>query len=62
MQYKNGREIGLGLGDWAEKKLSAMGITQDRYIEIKKKFGLPPTCGCNKRKEWLNKVGRMFKK
>ena len=45
------------LGDRLERELTRMGITQDRYKEIKKKFGFPPTCGCEKRKQWLNKVG-----
>ena len=46
-----------GLGDILERELTRMGITQDRYKEIKEKFGFPPTCGCEKRKQWLNKVG-----
>ena len=46
-----------GLGDILERELIRMGITQDRYKEIKEKFGFPPTCGCEKRKQWLNKVG-----
>ena len=46
-----------GLGDILERELKRMGITQDRYKEIKEKFGFPPTCGCEKRKQWLNKVG-----
>lgn len=46
-----------GLGDRLERELTRMGITQDRYKEIKKRFGFPPTCSCDKRKEWLNRVG-----
>ena len=49
--------VGKGLGDRLEYELTRMGITQDRYKEIKEKFGFPPTCGCEKRKQWLNKVG-----
>ena len=45
------------LGDRLEQYLTAHGVTQGRYREVKEKFGLPPTCGCDKRKEWLNKVG-----
>lgn len=45
-----------GLGDQLEKLLAGMGITQDRYIAVKEKFGLPSGCGCSARKEWLNKV------
>ena len=47
-----------GLGDWAEEALAKLGITEERYVEIKKACGLPPKCGCSKRKRWLNKVGK----
>jgi hypothetical protein len=47
-----------GLGDNVERMLKTLGITPERYVEVKKLFGLPPTCGCAKRREWLNKVGR----
>ena len=46
------------LGDRLEQTLTRMGITKDRYKEVKQRFGFPPTCNCDKRKEWLNKVGR----
>lgn len=44
------------LGDKVEAVLESIGITPDRYTKAKELFGLPPTCGCSKRKEWLNKV------
>ena len=44
-----------------EAILSSVGITQDRYKEAKKLFGLPPTCNCGKRKEWLNRVGEWWR-
>lgn len=44
------------LGDTVENMLKSVGVTEDRYKEAKSLFGLPPTCGCSKRKEWLNKV------
>ncbi len=44
------------LGDWAEEQLSSIGVTKDRYKDIKGKFGLPKTCGCSNRQEWLNQV------
>jgi len=44
-------------GDNLEKALKKLGITSERYIEVKKIFGLPPNCGCAARREWLNKVG-----
>jgi hypothetical protein len=40
--------------------LQSIGITEERYVEAKKLFGLAPKCGCNKRKRWLNKVGQHF--
>lgn len=49
-----------GWGDKLEAELTAMGITEDSYKAVKKKFGMPPTCWCPQRKEWLNKVGRWF--
>jgi hypothetical protein len=45
-----------GLGDAVESLLKGIGVTQDRYKAAKELFGLPPNCGCNARKEWLNKV------
>lgn len=47
-----------GLGDNVETMLAALGITPERYVDVKQRFGLPPTCNCAGRKEWLNKVGR----
>ena len=50
----------LGIGDLLERELTRMGITQDRYKEIKKMFGFPPTCSCDKLIAWLNRVGRQY--
>lgn len=44
------------LGDFTERQLRKLGITKERYVEVKKLFGLSPICHCDKRKEWLNKV------
>ena len=49
-----------GWGDNVTKALKKIGITEDRYKEVKAMFGLPPTCGCPQRREWLNKVGRWW--
>jgi hypothetical protein len=46
-----------GLGDHVEALLKSIGITQDRYTEVKAKFGLPATCGCSGRIEALNEWG-----
>lgn len=47
-----------GLGDKIASWLSAVGVTEENYVAIKEMFGLPPTCNCAGRKEWLNRVGR----
>lgn len=49
-----------GLGDHTERLLAELGITQDRYKEAKRRFGLAPACDCDKRKAWLNRVGAWF--
>lgn len=49
-----------GLGDYTEQLLSGIGITKDLWLEVKEKHGLAPTCDCDLRKEWLNKVGAYF--
>jgi len=47
-----------GLGDLVESVLSKFGITEER---IKLLTGLQG-CGCEKRKQWLNKVFSFNKK
>ena len=49
--------VKLPLGDYTEGVLKKMGVTPDRYKKVKELFGMAPTCGCDKRKEWLNRVG-----
>ena len=43
-------------GTWAHKFLNGIGITEDRYREVKQAIGLPPNCSCKARAEWMNKV------
>lgn len=52
------KKQGPGLGDIVERWLANIGITNRRIIAVKKYFGFKPKCGCQWRKEWLNKVGR----
>lgn len=52
--------VPTGMGDKLEAILKSVGITEDKYKEAKKLFGLPPTCNCGKRKEWLNRVGEWW--
>ena len=43
-------------GTLLKRMLTAIGITEERYKEIKELFGLPPECKCPEREEWLNNV------
>jgi len=58
----NGQKLPPGLGDIVESALSSIGITQAAWVEWKKEHGLPPTCSCSARKEWLNRFGERFGK
>lgn len=49
-----------GWGDSVTSALKKIGVTEERYKAVKEMFGLPPTCGCAKRREWLNAVGRWW--
>lgn len=51
----------FGLGDRVESLLASVGITKDRWLEAKKIVGLPPTCGCQSRQEYLNKVSAWWR-
>lgn len=54
-----------GLGDYTEAMLQSIGVTKERYQAAKQLFGLSPTCDCDQRKEWLNRVSdwwRSFKR
>jgi hypothetical protein len=44
------------LGDTIESFLTSHGVTKEWYIEFKKEHGLPPTCNCDARQEWLNET------
>lgn len=45
----------MGLGDMVKAGLSALGITEER---VSKALGRP--CGCGRRREALNALGRKF--
>lgn len=49
------RPVKRGLGDMASSVLSAIGITPSLVEKI---TGKP--CGCKKRAEFMNRIGRMF--
>lgn len=52
---------GDGLGDLVEGALTKIGVTPERYNEVRALFGLPPCDGCAKRKAWLNKVSAWWR-
>jgi hypothetical protein len=49
-----------GLGDAFAAALKSIGVTKERYGEVRELFGLVPDCSCTKRQEWLNSVGEWW--
>ncbi len=47
-----------GLGDRVQSTLSAFGITKARVNWAKRMFGLRKPCGCDKRRDALNELGK----
>jgi len=47
-----------GLGDAVESVLETVGITKDRVSKAASIVGVKD-CGCKKRQEWLNEVGKL---
>ena len=45
-------------GDALEQLLTSHGITKEWWTEYKSKHGLPPTCGCDSRRDYLNKLSQ----
>ena len=43
-------------GDWLSRQFAAVGITPERYAAAKQALGMPPTCECEERREWLNRA------
>ena len=46
-----------GVGDLVGEFLATLSVTPESYVAAKEKVGLPPSCRCEKRKAWLNKLG-----
>jgi hypothetical protein len=44
------------LGDKLQSALEGIGITKERWQAAKQVLHLPPTCHCEARQEWLNKL------
>lgn len=45
-------------GHWLALLLSAVGLRKRDYLWLKSKLGMKPKCGCDKREEALNNLGR----
>lgn len=45
-------------GDALEELLTSYGITKEWWTEYKSQHGLPPTCGCDSRREYLNNLSK----
>lgn len=45
-------------GDALEELLTSYGITKEWWTEYKSQHGLPPTCGCDSRREYLNDLSK----
>jgi len=45
-------------GDALEDLLESYGVTKEWWKEYKAKHGLPPTCGCDRRREYLNELSK----
>lgn len=43
-------------GTYAQRFLSGIGVTEDRYKDLKAAIGLPPDCSCKARAEWMNQA------
>jgi hypothetical protein len=50
-----------GLGDLVAAGLHRVGVTQARYVAVKRRVGLKPKCGCGKRQRQLNALGRKLR-
>ena len=48
-------------GGWVRHLLSKIGITQRRYLWLRSKLGLKPSCTCLQREQSLNTLGARFK-
>lgn len=51
-------DLPITAGDAIEDLLTSYGVTKEWWKEYKAKHGLPPTCGCDSRREYLNKLSQ----
>lgn len=45
-------------GDALEELLTSYGVTKEWWTDYKSKHGLPPTCGCDSRRQYLNDLSK----
>jgi hypothetical protein len=48
-------------GDWLKSQFATIGITEEWYAAAKAALGMPATCACDARKQWLNKAHAWWK-
>jgi hypothetical protein len=53
-----GDDSAPGLGDHVAAVLHRVGLTKQRYVRAKLAIGLRGKCGCSKRQQQLNGMGR----
>jgi len=58
---QDARKAKEGLGDWMERNLKKIGVTENRYQEAKAMMGLKKSCNCSARKKWLNDVSAWWR-
>lgn len=62
LQKRNQRVVKVSAvpkaGDALEDLLESYGVTKEWWKEYKAKHGLPPTCGCDRRREYLNELSK----
>lgn len=56
IEHRCGRPEVVRLGDKIEGALASLGVTQDRWLAAKESLGLPATCNCDARRDWLNRL------
>lgn len=57
VEHVCGRAAAPKLGDRVESALTAVGVTKERWVAFKEKFGMLPTCNCESRQRALNQLG-----
>lgn len=56
IEHRCGDSQVVRLGDRIEAALGKIGVTKEKYRGWKEELRLPPTCNCERRKEWLNRL------